>query len=190
MKDRGAKRTVACSQSPFQNKVEQQGPSGPLSFTISCAFLYNFPVTDTAANVIQEHLPFYITGPGESDILFTAVTITLILVLIGFGALYFTIQAIPDRLVEGTSKAQMQLVGILGLISLITMNNAYWIAAILLAAVRIPDIVSPLKEIARARTQRTETVPAESPPEIASEPAQAEQEQVEIKEEAEGEVEQ
>ena len=107
-------------------------------------------MTDTAANVILEHLPFYITGPGESDILFTAVTITLILVLIGFGALYFTIQAIPDRLVEGTSKAQMQLVGILGLISLITMNNAYWVAALLLAAIRIPDLLTPFKSISRS----------------------------------------
>jgi len=107
-------------------------------------------VTDIAANVIQEHLPFYITGPGESDILFTAVTITLVLVLIGFGALYFTIQAIPDRLAEGTSKAQMQVVGILGLISLITLNNAYWVAALLLAAFRIPDLLTPFKSMSRS----------------------------------------
>lgn len=104
----------------------------------------------TAELVVQEHLPFFITGPGESDILFTAVTIALVLIVIGFGALYFTIQAIPDRLVEGTSKAQMQLVGILGLISLFTMNNAFWIAALLLAAIRIPDIVTPFKSIARS----------------------------------------
>ena len=63
--------------------------------------------------VNQDFLPFFITAPGESDLLFTAVTILLILVVLGFGAMYFTIQAIPDRLVEGTSKAQMQLVGIL-----------------------------------------------------------------------------
>ena len=105
---------------------------------------------ESAVNVVQEHLPFFITGPGESDILFTAVTIALILIVIGFGALYFTIQAIPDRLVEGTSKAQMQLVGILGLISLFTMNNAFWIAALLLAAIRIPDIVTPFKSISRS----------------------------------------
>ena len=105
---------------------------------------------ESAVKVVQEHLPFFITGPGESDILFTAVTIALILIVIGFGALYFTIQAIPDRLVEGTSKAQMQLVGILGLISLFTMNNAFWIAALLLAAIRIPDIVTPFKSISRS----------------------------------------
>ena len=100
--------------------------------------------------VNQNLLPFFITAPGESDILFTAVTVFLILIVLGFGALYFTIQAIPDRLVEGTSKAQMQLVGILGLVSLFTMNNAYWIAALLLAAIRIPDLVTPFKSMSRS----------------------------------------
>ena len=77
-------------------------------------------------------------------------TVFLILIVLGFGAIYFTIQAIPDRLVEGTSKAQMQLVGILGLVSLFTMNNAYWVAALLLATIRIPDLVTPFKSMSRS----------------------------------------
>ena len=77
-------------------------------------------------------------------------SISLILVIVGFGALYFTIQAIPDRLAAGTSKAQMQIVGILGLISLVTMNNAYWVAALLLAAIRIPDLVTPFMSVSRS----------------------------------------
>ena len=100
--------------------------------------------------VNQDLLPFFINAPGESDLLFTAVTVLLILVVLGFGALYFTVQAIPDRLVDGTSKAQMQLVGILGLVSLFTMNNAYWVAALLLAAVRIPDLVTPFRSMSRS----------------------------------------
>ncbi len=103
---------------------------------------------------VLDHLPFYITAPGETDILLVVVALTLVAVVIGFGALYFTIQAIPDRIAEGTSKAQMQLVGLLGLISLFTMNNLYWIAAILLAAVRIPDFVTPLKDIAASLRER------------------------------------
>lgn len=105
---------------------------------------------EIAVDVNYNHLPFYITAPGESDVLFSAVTISLIAILIGFGALYFTIQAIPDRIVKGTSKTQMQLVGLLGLISLFTMNNLYWVAAILLAAIRIPDFMTPLTDIARS----------------------------------------
>jgi hypothetical protein len=107
-------------------------------------------MNESPLTIPHEHLPFYITGPGESDILFTAVAIALVAIVIGFGALYFTIQAIPDRMVEGAGRAQMQVVGLLGLISLFTMNNLYWIAAILLAAIRIPDLMTPLTEIARA----------------------------------------
>lgn len=95
-----------------------------------------------------DQLPFFITAPEQGDLLFTAVSVTLVLVILGFGALYFTIQALPDRLAEGTSKTQMQIVGILGLLSLVTMNNAFWIAALLLAAMRMPDFVTPLKAIA------------------------------------------
>ena len=126
-------------------------------------------INETSAHVVQEHLPFFITGPGESDILFTAVTISLVLVIIGFGALYFTIQAIPDRLAEGTSKTQMQIVGILGLISLITMNNIYWIAALLLGAMRLPDLVTPFKSISRSLEKQSasnwQEPPAEQSPE-------------------------
>jgi hypothetical protein len=120
-------------------------------------------MNESLGTIAYEHLPFYITGPGEIDILFGAVTVSLVAILIGFGALYFTIQAIPDRLVEGAGKAQMQVVGLLGLISLFTMNNAYWIAAILLAAVRIPDIVTPLKEIAKARIGNAELADSGEP---------------------------
>lgn len=104
--------------------------------------------------IVADHLPFFVTAPDETDLLFGAVAVTLVAAVIAFGAIYFTIQAIPDRLVEGTSKVQMQLVGLLGLISLFTMNNAFWIAALLLAAIRIPDLVTPLTEIARALKAR------------------------------------
>lgn len=118
---------------------------------------------EPTVKVIQDHLPFYITGPGESDFLFGAVTIALIAIVVGFGALYFTIQSIPDRIVKGTSKAQMQMVGLLGLISLFTMNNLYWIAAILLAAIRIPNFMAPLTEIAQSARSlsKGETTPGD-----------------------------
>lgn len=134
--------------------------------------------------VNQDLLPFFITAPGESDLLFMAVAIFLILVVLGFGAMYFTIQAIPDRLVEGTSKAQMQLVGILGLVSLFTMNNTYWVAALLLAAIRIPDIVTPFKSMSRSlkkmsiNTQNTVPETPVSEPVVEHEAAAPEVEEV------------
>ncbi|GAH17190.1 unnamed protein product, partial [marine sediment metagenome] len=73
-------------------------------------------------------------------------------IVIGLGVLYFWIQAWPDRLAVGASKVQLQMVGILGLISLLTLNNAFWIAGLMLATIRFPDIVTPLKNIAFALT--------------------------------------
>ena len=116
-----------------------------------------------------EYAPFFITAPGESDGLFLAVAIFLVLVVLGFGALYFTIQAIPDRLAGGASKVQLQLVGILGLLSLFTMNNVYWVAALLLAAVRIPDVVGPLRSIAEVIVGRRQTAAVEVAPAAAEE---------------------
>ena len=107
-------------------------------------------MNESATIVNPEHLPFYITGPGETDILFFLVAIFLTLVVVAFGAFYFTIQSIPDRMVEGSGKAQMQIVGLLGLLSLFTMNNAFWMAALLLAAIRIPDFATPLGSISKS----------------------------------------
>ncbi len=92
-----------------------------------------------------ENLPFWVTGPGETDGFMIVVGITLVLILFGFGALYFTIQSIPDRMAAGAHKIQIQLVGILGLISLFTLNNAFWVAALLLAAVPIHEVFPALK---------------------------------------------
>lgn len=98
-----------------------------------------------------DDLPFFITGPDGTDIMFGLVTLVLILVLVGFGALYFTIQSIPDRMVDGTNKTQLQIVGILGLISLVTFNNAFWVAGLLLAAVRLPDFTKPVQDLSSIR---------------------------------------
>ena len=107
-------------------------------------------MNETNLIVNPEHLPFYITGPGETDGLLLLVAIFLIGVVVAFGAFYFTIQSIPDRMVEGSGKAQMQIVGLLGLLSLFTLNNAFWIAALLLAAIRIPDFATPLGSISKS----------------------------------------
>lgn len=93
----------------------------------------------------HDPLPFYITAPGQTDVLFIAVGVFIVLVLVGFGALYFTVQAWPDRMASGLGKTQIQFVGLLGFISLITFNNAFWVAALLLAAIPLTQIVLPVK---------------------------------------------
>ncbi|MBE1284701.1 MAG: hypothetical protein GJ676_15425 [Rhodobacteraceae bacterium] len=94
-----------------------------------------------------ERLPFWVTPPGETDGFMMVVGFVLVATLLGFGALYFTIQAIPDRMAAGAHKVQMQLVSVLGLISLFTLNNAFWIAAILIAAVPLHEVFPSLKPV-------------------------------------------
>ena len=115
-------------------------------------------MNETGVQIPLEHLPFFIIRSDETDLVFIFVTIMLVLIVLGFGALYFTIQAWPDRLAKGASKVQLQIVGILGLISLLTLNNAFWIAGLLVAAIRIPDMVTPLREIAKALSDRPDVI--------------------------------
>lgn len=93
-------------------------------------------------------LPFFLASPEETDVLFIAVSVVLAIAIVGLGTLSLTFRGWPDRLVKGANKSQIQLVAILGLLSLITFNNFIWLAALVLAVVRFPDIVTPLRDIA------------------------------------------
>lgn len=97
------------------------------------------------------NLPFFVTGPGETDLFQIAVAAFLILVVLGFGAIYFTIQAIPERMAGGANKAQMQIIGLLGLLSLFTLNNMYWVAALILAAIPVNEIIAPFQRWTASR---------------------------------------
>lgn len=115
-------------------------------------------MSEPEVSVNLEHLPFFIARPGDTDMVFIAVFIGLILIVLGFGALYFTVQAWPDRIAKGVGKAQMQVVSVLGLVSLLTLNNMLWIVGLVLAAIRIPDIVTPLRDISTAIKNRPNRV--------------------------------
>lgn len=97
-----------------------------------------------------EHLPIFITAPGETDILFVVVAIFLLLLVLVIGNLYFQLHAVPERMAHRTSLVQMEIVAVLALISLFTHNHIYWIAALLLAFVRFPDFSTPIESIARS----------------------------------------
>ena len=105
-------------------------------------------------NASVDELPFFITAPGQTDGLFIAVALALVLIVLGLGLLYFRIQAWPDRLAKGATKVQLQIVGILGLLSLLTFNNAFWVAGLVLASIRFPDFITPLKDIANALSKK------------------------------------
>lgn len=97
-----------------------------------------------------EHLPVFVTAPGQTDYLFVGVAIFLLLVVLVIGNLYFQLHAVPERMAHRTSKVQMEIVAVLALISLFTHNHLYWIAGLLLAFIQFPDFSTPLYSIAQS----------------------------------------
>lgn len=95
------------------------------------------------------HLPPFITAPGETDYFYNGSAIFLVVMVIVLGTLYFRLHALPEHLAHGNeNRLQFQLVGVLALLALFTHNNIFWVAALLLALIRIPDLATPLGAIA------------------------------------------
>jgi hypothetical protein len=114
------------------------------------------------------HLPPFITAPGETDYFYNGSVIFLVLMVVVLGTLYFRLHALPEHLAHGSeSKLQFQLVGVLALLALFTHNTAFWVAALLLALIRIPDLSTPLSTMADALSRmagrRRSTTLAEQP---------------------------
>lgn len=94
----------------------------------------------------SHHMPWFLTAPGESDVLFTFTTIMILGAILGIGVLFFTLHSLPERL--GHKKLQFEIVAVLGLLSLLTHTHAFWVAGLLLALVDLPDFQTPLKRMA------------------------------------------
>lgn len=109
-----------------------------------------------------EHLPAFITAPGQTDYLFNGVVIFLIVIILVIGNLYFQLHAVPERMAHRTSKVQMEIVAVLALISLFTHNHLFWIAGLLLAFVNVPDFSTPLYSIADSLAKLSGRPPIDS----------------------------
>ncbi len=113
-----------------------------------------------------EHLPRFITVPGESDFLFNLSLVLLLVAVVALGSLYFRLHALPERIAHGASQVQYQLVAVLALIALFTHNNLFWVIALLVALVPIPDFWTPLADMATSLgrlARRTSHVPEPEP---------------------------
>jgi hypothetical protein len=92
------------------------------------------------------HVPPFITPPGETDTLLVAMAIFLVALVLGLGVLYFRLHALPEQISHGGSnKAQFEIVAVLALLALFTHNNMFWVAALILAMIPIPDFTTPLQ---------------------------------------------
>lgn len=94
------------------------------------------------------HLPPFVTAPGQSDWLMTMMAVFLIVAVVSVGLVYLKLHALPEHLAHRTNKVQLQFVAVLGLLALFTHNAVFWIAALLLALVELPNFSTPMNSIA------------------------------------------
>ena len=107
-------------------------------------------MTVTQNPVASDPLPFFITPPGQSDVLFHVVAWFVLLCLIGLGVIFFTIHSLPERIAHKTKKVQLDIVAVLCLLALLTNEHVFWFAALILAFIDLPDFLSPVLRIATA----------------------------------------
>lgn len=110
-----------------------------------------------------EHLPMFITAPGQTDVLFNVVLVFLLLAIFLLGTFYLRLHALPEQMAHGASKAKFEVVAVLALIALFTHNHLFWIAGLLLALVDLPDFWSPLRSIARSLEKMSGREPEPEP---------------------------
>lgn len=123
--------------------------------TAACLTVRSAAAADDAAaqayhTALTNHVPGFITAPGQTDYLFVIVVVLLLVIVLIIGNLYFQLHAVPERIAHRANKGQMEIVAVLALISLFTHNHIYWIIGLLLALIRIPDFSTPIYSIARS----------------------------------------
>jgi hypothetical protein len=96
------------------------------------------------------NLPAYIGGADGSDPLFTGIAIFVVVLILGIGVFYLKIHAIPEQLAHKHGNTQSQLIMVLALLALFTHNNVFWVLALILALLKLPDFLTPINNIARS----------------------------------------
>jgi hypothetical protein len=116
------------------------------------------------------HLPAFITAPGETDVLMVVTAVFLLLAVLMFGILFLRLHSLPERMAHRGHKLQFEIVAILCLIALFTHIHLFWVAALLLAVIDIPDIGGSLGRIAGSVEKMAGVKPGEVAAEMPKDP--------------------
>src|SRR5712671_7716906 len=106
------------------------------------------PLTASPNLAATTHLPFFITAPGDTDVLFNIMVVFVIASIVLAGVVFLTIHSLPERMAHKSKKIQLDIVAVLCLLALFTHEHAFWFAALLLAYIDIPDFLTPFRSIA------------------------------------------
>ncbi len=132
---------------------------------------------DSTHLLANQHLPWFIKAPGQTDTLMVAMGVFVVLAVVGIGVFYFKLHALPEQMAHRGQKIQYEIVAVLALLALFTHNHFFWVAALLLAFVPLPDFGSPLISMAQSLQRIADRLP---PPE-ADARADAPAEQIQVR---------
>jgi hypothetical protein len=105
-------------------------------------------VSDQLHPMAPHHLPPFIAAPGETDVWMVVMGVFLIVAVLAVGNFYLRLHTLPERMAHKSQKLQFEIVAVLGLLALFTHVHLFWIAALLLAMIDLPDFGTPLRSIA------------------------------------------
>lgn len=97
-----------------------------------------------------DHLPGFITAPGDTDTLMVVIGIILIGAILLVGNFYLHLHTMPERMAHKSQKFQFEIVAVLGLLALFTHNHLFWVIGLFLAMIDLPDFGTPMRRIARS----------------------------------------
>ncbi|MBN9669749.1 hypothetical protein [Roseibium aggregatum] len=120
------------------------------------------------------HLPYFIPLADGSDPMMRNVLIALIILIILIGTFYLYLHSLPERLAHKHGRIQFELVAVLGLLALFTHNQIFWVAALVLAFIQLPDFMAPLESIASSARKIAFGDTAGEAPENVAQEAEAE----------------
>jgi len=113
-----------------------------------------------------EHLPMFVTAPGDTDVLMVVMAWILAICVVAFGVFFFRLHSLPEHIAHKSHKVQMEIVSVLCLISLFTHMHIFWIIGLVLAMIEMPDFGTPLKRIAGSAEKLAGLKPGEGDFEI------------------------
>ena len=92
--------------------------------------------------------PWFIVRPGETDILLVSMAAFLVLFVLAIGVLMLRLHHLPEHIAHAQQKTQYEVVAVLSLLAMFAHQNLFWIAALLLAMIDLPDFAGVLSRIA------------------------------------------
>jgi multisubunit Na+/H+ antiporter MnhF subunit len=113
----------------------------------------------------SDHLPAFVTAPGETDVLMVVVAVFLVVAVLAVGILFLRLHTLPERIAHKSHKLQFEIVAVLGLLALFTHVHLFWVAGLLLALIDFPDFGRPLGRIAGSLEKIAGIKPGEGEPE-------------------------